>query len=145
MEKKRYKIALDCGRKTGVAIMDNLRGAVVNAVTLDFWRAHDFILDSFSPDTAEIVVEFLNPRAALYARTFNETQKGRDKFAANVGSARRETSLLIERFESKGFEVKCVQPVRKAKWTQREFELKTGLKVRTSEHARDAARLLFHG
>ncbi len=145
MNKKSVKIGIDAGRHTGIALMNNDTGKVFGAQTLDFWRAHDFILDNYPPDFAEITIESLNAKGALYSRAFSATQSGRDRFAQNVGSVRRETSLLIERLQAKGYTVNLVKPVKGGKWTQKQFEQATGLKIRTSEHARDAARILFHG
>jgi hypothetical protein len=90
-----------------------------------------------------IVIEYLNPKGAVYARAYSATQKGRDRFNQNVGSVKRETSLLIERFESLGYEVKKVKPIRAPKWTQEQLTRYTGWTERTSQHGRDAARLIF--
>jgi hypothetical protein len=142
MKTKPFIIGIDGGRKTGVAVFCRASKSFVSIETLDFWKAHDYILANFTPETAEIVIEKLNERAALYARTSN---KARDKIAANVGSVRRETSLLIERFISKGFTVRTPAPVRAAKWTAKDLKRFTGWTKQTSEHGRDAARIIFYG
>lgn len=136
-------IGLDPGSSTGLALWCRASRRLLEVHTLTFWKAYDFVRDRFTPETAEIVVEVPNTRGALYSRTSAQVAdgRGRDKFAANVGSVRREAVLLAERFEQLGFAVRRVTP-RGKKWDAEQMRRYTGYEGRTSEHGRDAARLV---
>ncbi len=143
--KPQFAVGLDCGLHTGVAIYDREAKCLAGVFTLDFWRAYDFVTSTVTPETAVIVVEVPNTRGALYARTDAEVgrgSRGRDRFAANVGSNRREAVLLADGFERLGFDVRREIP-RGAKWTVEQVRRYTGYEGRTSEHARDAIRLVY--
>lgn len=145
MKKQRYVIGIDGGTKTGVAVWDIPQNKLVDLFTSSFWNAYDTIIERFDPAETLIVVEWLNA-GALYARTFNASRAGRDKFAANVGSVRRETALLAEGFERAFFTVeRRTIPNRAPKWTPEHLTRVIGYEERSSAHARDALRVIFLG
>lgn len=140
---KPFSIGIDGGTHTGFAVYDNESKEFVAVKTLNFWAVYDFITKIYTPENALIVIEYLPPKQTVYARVYSATQKGRDRFNQNVGSVKRETSLLIERFESLGYEVRKVKPIKAKKWTAEQFQRYTGWKEKTSQHGRDAARLIY--
>lgn len=93
----------------------------------------------------EIVIE-IHGAGALYARTdaaVARGTKGRDKFAANVGSNRREAVLLADGLERLGYNVRRVRPINAKKWDAAEFMRFTKWPKGENEHVRDAARLVW--
>jgi hypothetical protein len=144
LNKPKILIGVDGGKNCGFAVYDNVAEKFISIETLDFWRVYNKITSSFLRIETEIIVEKLNPTGALYARTDGKTAKGRDRFAANVGGARRETDLLIEGLELAGFTVRKVKPVKAAKWTPDDLARFCKWTKQTSEHGRDAARIIFH-
>lgn len=133
-------VGIDGGTHTGIALFDTSTRKFTDIKTTDFWGVFE-LLGYLDPGKCQVVVESLNTRGALYARTKGEAG-GRDKFAANVGSVRRETELLITGLEKRGFNVRRVRPS-KAKWTREELKRNTGWDKQTSQHGRDAAKLCF--
>jgi len=143
--KKRYSIGIDAGTNTGVAVWDNRENALVDLLTLSFWETYHRIVARYTPDQAEIVIEWLGD-GALYARSYAGTRAGRDRVASNVGSVRRETVLLAEGLERAGFTVDRRRlPSRAPKWTAEYLKRVTGYAGRSSAHARDALRIVFIG
>jgi len=136
-------IALDAGTQTGIAIYNSDTQKFEVLKTTDFWKAHDFILQNYTPDTAQIVIEVPNSKRKIYARLDNTPQGAyRERIAANVGSARREAELLSNRFESLGFDVSRVTPSTR-KWNAQMLAKRAGISERTSQHCRDAVKLIF--
>lgn len=135
----KFRIGVDCGVQTGVAVYD-LPNKVFQAIlTLNFHTALRFIRQ-FETYAVEVCVEWLNPNAALYGRTATASHK----IAANIGAVRRETALFVGELETDGYTVRKVSPVKAKKWTQADLERYTGWTKQTSEHSRDAARIVFY-
>jgi hypothetical protein len=138
-------IGIDPGIDTGVAIYDRSHKRLVYAQTLCFWTAHDLI-HSYDPADVELFIE--DPgliKRNIYRGTRTDTVNEanlREKIAGNIGSNRREATLLIERFSGLAYTVHREKPT-SAKWTPEQFELYTRHGKRVSEHVRDAARLCW--
>jgi hypothetical protein len=88
-----------------------------------------------------IVVE-VSPAVKLGVKQFDP--ETRDKILVNTGGVQREAQLLAEAIRRLGFEVVQVPPIRKAKWTDEEFQLATGSHQSSNSHEKDAVRLAFH-
>lgn len=129
-------IGLDPGVRTGVALYDRQSKQILEAHTLDFCRALDFVC-GFSKDEAAIVVE--DP--GLNRPTFrHHGQVGREKISQNVGANKAEARLLISSLRKMGYLVRTVRPS-SAKWTRDQVKRHTGYTGSTSEHSRDAIKL----
>jgi hypothetical protein len=138
---KQLIVGVDAGKNTGVAVWDDTVGEWT-LMTVGFWDAHDCIL-SLSPVTAAIVIEVPSGHV-IHKRKEGATKGfGRDRMAANVGSARREATLLAERFLAKGYTVIQEKPTA-TKWTRAELARHTGIERPTNEHVRDAVRLVYN-
>jgi hypothetical protein len=137
-------IGIDPGVETGYAVWCRSRKQFTELVTLSFWTAYDRIVAN-EPANVEIFIE--NPDLlpkALYRRTgVIEHPLMRERMAKNVGSNRREASLLIERLQALGYTVTAVRPMTARKWTAEQFARYTRHEGRTSQHVRDAGRLVF--
>ncbi len=138
----RTYIGIDPGVKTGYALW---RDDTLHVSTTTFW-AMAGTLEQFAnihePETVTVVIEDPNLNRPVW---FNG--KGANnhatalKVAQSVGSNKRDAQLLIELAESLGFDVCRIRPT-KQKWNRQTFERITGYTSRTSEHGRDAARLI---
>lgn len=142
--KPRYYIGVDPGRKTGYALWDSEKRKLVEIYTWTFWRLFDYVHPRFNPDNTAIVIEDPSQNRPTFYRE-GATRREMEKISQNVGANKEHAILLIERFESLGFEVLRVRPSKKTqtKLTAKAFERITGYSERTSEHARDAAMLVY--
>lgn len=146
---KRYVVGIDPGVKTGFALWDREEKQFDWVETSTFWGVYFRLTESYvlSPLNTEIVIE-----VAHHAPTFKHLKaEGQNKhtlskIARNVGQVTREAQLLVEGFKRRGFTVIEQKPLGKAKKAvddMRDFERLTGWEGRTSQHARDAARLAY--
>lgn len=136
-------IGIDPGVDTGYAVWSRPSQQFVALLTLTFWQAYDRIT-ACKPDEVEIFIENPDSQRSMYRRTdIIEHQRQRERVATNIGSNRREASLLIERLRELGYRVTAVSPVRARKWDAQQFIRYTSYQGRTSQHARDAGRLVF--
>lgn len=136
-------IGIDPGVETGYAEWSRSRKQFIELNTLSFWATHDRIVQ-FNPFDVEIFIENPDSKRAMYQRTDEiEHARTREQIARKIGSNRREASLLIERFQSLGYTVRAVSPIKEKKWNAEVFRRLTKYKGRTSQHVRDAGRLVF--
>lgn len=138
----KYLIGIDAGKYTGVMLYDLRYKKFITGYTFNFWKTYDFVLQNFGIDETVIVIEKLLKHTALYARTWQGRQSGRDRVAANVGSVRRETELLTYGLKRRGYIVVEIV-VKGHKWDEETFKRLTNLEIRSSQHVRDAARIVY--
>lgn len=145
----RYVVGIDPGVKTGFSVWDREGKRLLNVETADFWTV--FFRVSNAPilrqENTLIVIE-----VAHYAPTFRGRKDKAENFntmsrmARNVGQVTREAQLLVEGFRRLGYTVQEQKPLGKAKKAEddiQQFQRLTGWTERTSQHARDAARMCF--
>ena len=153
----KLRIGIDPGSKTGLATWIN--GALV-PYTLTFWGAIKLLdqLHAIKSDPLNLKNDRIpgnihrRPHAkqtTFHRRLANETQKSyqarMQKIAQNVGENKRDAKLLFEYFDEKGWTYYRMRP-RKGSMTKidaAQFKKITGYKKRTSQHARDAAMLVY--
>lgn len=147
----RFVIGVDPGVKTGFAVWDREQKRLTTVETVSFWDLFLGIQRSTLYNTSNtcVVIEI-----AHYAPTFRE-RRGKatsvgtaDRMSRNVGGVTREAALLVEGFKTLGYQVSESRPIGKAKKAEDDllqFKRLTGWTERTSQHARDAARLCFQG
>jgi len=136
-----YALGIDPGVHCGYARYCCTTRKLVEVSTLGFWGVYDHVRTTYTPDQVEIFIE-KTPRNRLYARRDGMAGRVRDRVAGNVGANQMIATLLIEGFRALGYSVTEVKPT-SAKWTLGEFKRLTGYYGRTSEHGRDAAKLIF--
>jgi hypothetical protein len=132
----KWYIGIDPGVNTGLAQWD---GAELVIDTMGFWSLVRW-MDTHDLKGCTIVIEDPN----LIRPTF-QRDVGRNamlRIAQNVGSNKRDAQLLIEYAESLGLEVRRVKPTT-AKWDAGMLARITGYTGRTSQHGRDAAKLVY--
>ena len=138
----RIFIGIDPGVSTGYALWEDDK---LYVDTGTFWSVVG-TLEQFGrdarPEGTEIVVVIEDPNLnrPVFPRGVNPAMML--KVAQNVGANKRDAQLLIEWAESWELEVRRVRPVSK-KWDAETFQKITGYNGRTSQHARDAAKLVY--
>lgn len=134
-------IGIDPGLHTGWAEWYKEDRKLDNLMTIDFWRCVDRLKMFLKLHTKfHVVIEDPNLNKPLFSK--NSTSKGLLRIAQNVGSNKREASLLIEFMEKENISYTSIKPTT-SKWNVGTFKNFTKYKERTSEHSRDAAKLIF--
>lgn len=148
--RKRYIAGVDPGVKTGFALWNREEKRFEWVETSTFWGVFFRITEScvLNPANTHIVIEVahLAPFTFRQRRGKAESFATMDRMARNVGQVTREAQLLVEGFRRLGFTVSEQKPLGKAKKAdddRKQFERLTGWTERTSQHARDAARLCY--
>lgn len=145
MESKRFIIGIDGGLHTGVAVWDTTKKEFVHMKTVDFWIAYEWISSSFSANETMVYVEDPSQNKPVWRRRGMKDYEFSKK-CQSVGAVKRETTLLIKGLRIKGFQVKAIRP-KKGSYTKMKadtFKKLTKCKMRSSQHARDAAMLVFN-
>lgn len=133
-------IGIDPGKHTGVAVWDKQGRYFTDVMTLDFFGALNF-LKHYNPAYTQVVIEDATQNKPTFRRKGQRIGVA-DRMAQNVGSVKRDTQLLIEWCEQHGFAVLRVKPG-KHKLKADAFKRITEFTARTSQHARDAAMLVW--
>ena len=138
---RRIYIGIDPGVNTGYALW---KDDLLYTETLTFWSMVGTLrqMPLAYPDH-EIIVIIENP--ALNKTTFFRQGTSRaimNKISRNVGANCQDALRLIEYAEGLDLEVRQVRP-KTEKWNRQTFERVTGHRGRTSQHARDAAKLVY--
>lgn len=139
-KKRKVKIGIDGGTKTGVAIIGEDNQLML--LTLNFWTTYELIIKQHAPEDVAIYIEDPSKNKPVFHRKTGP--KRRLKIAQNVGGVKRETELLIEGLSREGYLVIPVRP-KHSKWSHDLFCKVTGWPINesTNEHQRDAARLIL--
>lgn len=137
---KRFVVGIDAGVSSGLCIFDRECQMFTKLATTDFHEVYA-LAEKLDKDKFLIVIENPDSARAMYTRTDKyDGGRYREKMAANIGSNRREATLLIERFEACGFAVQKVTP-KGGKWSAEQLKQHTGIATRTSQHVRDAVKV----
>lgn len=137
-----FVVAIDPGVNTGMAIYRDL-DKFLDFNTTTFWGAYDYITTTFQNYGVTILIETPNSKRQVYAHLDGKQGDGqRGRIASNIGANRREATLLADRFEDLGFCVHRMTPNTR-KWSADDLKRHTGIDKRTSQHVRDAIKLLF--
>lgn len=130
-------VGLDTGVHTGFAVWDTEKKALLEVSTLKIHRAMFRVMELSNTD--EIAVYFEDARLRNWFGA-----SGREKLQG-AGSVKRDCSIWEDFLTDLGVEWHAVAPKNNAtKLSTTFFEKITGWKGRTSEHARDAAMLVFN-
>ena len=137
-------IGIDCGKKTGVAVWDVNAQRFSIIKTLDFWSAFEWIVNEFSVKKTGIFVEDPAQNKPVWRRATMKNHEFQKK-CQHVGGVKRESLLLIEGLERRGYNVQALRPTKLSytKMSSQSFKKITNYNKRTSEHGRDAAMLVF--
>ncbi|HEX9951246.1 MAG TPA: hypothetical protein VGB53_05720 [Rubricoccaceae bacterium] len=144
-------VGLDPGERTGLAIFDPAaRAEAGSLVAIETLRPMHVLRRIYSlahagHDGRPVALVCIEDARALpiYARHGAAGRGERDRIARSVGRVDGLTSLYAEHVADVGLAVRLVEPVRAPKWDADELARRTGYTARTSEHGRDAARLVW--
>lgn len=133
-------IGIDPGEHTGVAVWDSGQQAFVTVVTLPLHRALELVRgwQSVAP---RVIFEDSRQRR-WFPRERNASEyRGR---LMGAGAAKRDAAIWEEFLRDNGYRYEARKPQAGAtKWSADYFARITGYTQRTSEHARDAAVLVY--
>ena len=139
-------IGIDPGDNTGLAVWDSSRRAFLSVETLPLWRALDEVRRWRYAAAAQILDVFVIFEDARQRKWFAQEQNAseyRGKLMG-AGAAKRDAKVWEEFLSDNGIPF-CAQPPARGrtKWNADYWAKVTGWRGRTSEHARDAALLVF--
>jgi len=134
-------IGIDAGVDTGFAVYSRKLRRLIVVSTIDFWTAYDAVRSYPRKDVA-VIIEAPQMNRPVFDRDSADSHKKHGRLAMNVGSVKRESQLLAEGLRRDGYLVIEEKPSTQ-KWTAEYFKRITGWDKRCSQHARDAAKLVF--
>ena len=130
-------IGIDPGVKTGFAVWDIVSKEFKYIQTVSIVRGMSIIAQNHK-DWAPLEIWFEDARQRKWFGS-----KGREALQG-AGSIKRDCKIWQEFCEYHQIPFKALPPQKgKTKWTSEYFKRLTGWQGRTSEHARDAAALVF--
>lgn len=140
-----YCIGIDCGKNTGVAIWDTKAQYFVSLETLPIHRALEKVYNyATKVDTrfrCRVFFEDARQRKWLPKDASASEYRGH---LMGAGSVKRDAVIWQDALTDWGIPFEMVPPrPGLTKWTAETFRNVTGYKGRTSNHARDAALLVF--
>lgn len=131
-------IGIDTGVNTGLAAWDSESRRFLDVMTLPIHRAIRYVTDC---PGCTVVIEDARKRKWIPREGSIKEMKGR---AMGAGSVKRDAKIWQDLCEDYGIAFEVVPPRKGAtKWDAGVFSRITGWKGRTSNHARDAALLVF--
>ena len=139
-------IGLDPGENTGFAVWDGASGKFLEVSTLPLWKALEKVKEyhaaSLSQDR-DFRVVFEDARQ----RTWFKPEANRSEYRGKLmgaGAAKRDAKIWEEYLTAQGIAFTAVKPrPGLTKWKAEYWQKIIGWKGRTSEHARDAALLVW--
>jgi len=139
----RYYIGIDPGKNTGFAVWDAEARRLVRVETLEIIPALMAVLDYRGGVGDDPVVVFEDARK----RTWIPREKNLSEYRGRLmgaGSIKRDCEIWEEFCAREGIRYNAVPPRKGVtKWDADQFKRITGWAGRTSNHARDAALLVF--
>lgn len=141
LRNKTYLIGIDGGVLTGFAVYDRKARHLTRVDTTTFWGAYEAVRIYNITSTA-VIIEAPQLNRPVFDRDSADSHKKHGRLAMNVGSVKRESQLLAEGLRRAGYLVIEEKPTT-AKWDAMYFARVTGWPKRCSQHARDAAKLVF--
>jgi hypothetical protein len=145
--KHRFIIGIDPGVKTGFAIYDRQLKKLIQVETMGIIDAqiavrHNKLIHSINLSEIFVRVEDARKRKVYGKKINGRFVSVGQEVLQGVGSIKRDCSIWEEFLEKHGIDFEMLAP-RNTKYPEEYFEKLTGWKERTSNHARDAAILVF--
>ncbi len=136
-------IGIDAGTKTGVAIWDASKRAFEMITSMPIHKAMEVVHERIKLYEVKTHVRVEDARKRTWYGNKMSFEKERGKLQG-VGSIKRDCTIWDEFLNDIGASYEMVAPKRNVtKLTQDQFKKITGYGKRTSEHARDAAMLVY--
>lgn len=135
-------IGIDPGKHTGLAIWDSPKEEFVTIETLPIHKALETV-ERFNKENHglfDIIVIFEDARMRKWYGKGDTNAK-----IQGAGSIKRDCTIWEEFCTDKGIKFMRIHPIKgNTKINPQRFRLITGYKGKTSEHARDAAMIVFN-
>lgn len=144
-------VGIDPGANTGFAIWNKSEQKFINILTLSFWEAITHLKElrtrhHLGLEKLEVFIEDVTQNKPIFHKD-NRPKSGQahDRISSNVGMNKRDCQLIIEWCQINDVKLTKVRPTKKSftKLSKEEFKKITGYEGMISEHARDAAMLVF--
>ena len=135
-------IGIDTGVHTGIAVWDSEKGKFVYLDTLKIHEALN-IVSSYAYKDIPLCVRFEDARQRKWI-PFAKNMTGELGRAQGAGYVKAHCQIWEDFLRDKDIPFEMIAPRRNmTKLSAEQFERITGYKARTSEHARDAAMLVY--
>ncbi|WP_406042722.1 hypothetical protein [Succinimonas sp.] len=136
-----YLIGIDPGKHTGIAIWNIKSQQFFQITTLPIHKALEYVKTFAWDGDARVYFEDARQRKWLPKDATSSEYRGH---LMGAGSVKRDSVIWQDALTDWGIPFEMVPPHAGAtKWTAETFAAVTGWKGRTSNHARDAALLVF--
>ena len=136
-------MGIDPGVHTGVAFWHSDKRELTHTDTLDFWSTVEEMYRLVAGHLPYCIhIENPNANKPVFLKKGIGGERSIQKIAQNVGSNKREASLLIELCKREGWNYQEHVPKR-GKLDSATFRKFTGITRRMSQHERDAAMLVY--
>lgn len=133
----KYRIGLDIGTHTGIAVYDVTNRKLIEVETMDIDNAYTTVL-KYSDNPLNNVTVYIEDVTKI---------GGGKSMVQGAGSIKRDYRIWINRFEKHGIKYESFRPKKNRsplfKCTSDYFKIQTGWDKRTSEHARDAVAMIW--
>lgn len=141
-------VGIDPGEHTGFAVWDTHLGEFLQVCTLPLWKALEEVkrwayVCEMSVEPVHFLVIFEDARQRTWFAPERNNSEYRGKLMG-AGAAKRDAKIWEEFLDGKKIKYRAIKPAAgRTKWNAEYWAQVTGWKGRTSEHARDAALLVF--
>lgn len=136
-------VGIDPGDNTGFAVWDQGKHCLTEVSTLTIIQAIDRVRELRQLHPGQLAVVFEDARQRKWFAPERNISEYRGKLMG-AGAAKRDAKIWEEFLQDYGIPYEAHKPqAGGTKWSADYFALVTGYKGRCSEHARDAALLVF--
>lgn len=136
-------IGIDTGHDTGLAVWDSGRRAFREVATMKIHKALESVVYYSENYPGQVTVVFEDARQRKWLPREKDESTYRGKLIGS-GSVKRDAVIWQDFLDDLGIPYEATPPHKGlTKWTPQTFGKVTGWKGRTSNHARDAALLVF--
>jgi len=143
MPKPAIMIGIDPGVNTGFAVWNTVNKEFDELMTVDVFDCMKELQlwQGLTRNSLRVYIENPNLNRPTFVRK-GQSIRAMQKISQNVGSNKRDAQLLIDFCKKQGIDCQPVRPVRK-KLCHSDFVRITKYQKRVSQHARDAAMLVW--
>lgn len=139
-----YAIGIDTGVNTGVATWNVVARRFDFMTTLSIHKAMMYVMQMYDKHGSSICVRVEDARLRTWYQSNDKTREEERKMLQGIGSVKRDAKIWEDFLKDMGIPFEMVHPKNgQTKVDETLFRKMTKYDKRTSEHARDAAMLVF--